>query len=110
MGQKNTTHKVWAKSETMRAGPLCRYFGAYMELLLSCYNNLIMLFEQDDKLCKQNIKSFEQHLRAIYRGYVVVSGTSLWLSLVAVLAATALLIGNSFYSNTNNHTNGSQNT
>ena len=34
MGQKNTTHKVWAKSETMRAGPLCRYFGAYMELLL----------------------------------------------------------------------------
>ena len=36
MGQKNTTHKVWAKSETMRAGPLCRYFGAYMELLLSC--------------------------------------------------------------------------
>ena len=36
MGQKNTTHKVWAKSETMRAGPLCRYFGAYMELLLKC--------------------------------------------------------------------------
>ena len=35
MGQKNTTHKVWAKSETMRAGPLCRYFGAYMELLLT---------------------------------------------------------------------------
>ena len=34
MGQKKTTHKVWAKSETMRAGPLCRYFGAYMELLL----------------------------------------------------------------------------
>ena len=35
MGQKNTTHKVRAKSETMRAGPLCRYFGAYMELLLT---------------------------------------------------------------------------
>ena len=25
------------------------------------YVNLIMLFEQDDKLCKQDIKSFEQH-------------------------------------------------
>ena len=36
MGQKYTTHKVWAKSETIRAGPLFRYFGVYMELLLSC--------------------------------------------------------------------------
>ena len=35
VGQKNTTHKVWAKSETMRAGPLCKNFGAYMELLLN---------------------------------------------------------------------------
>ena len=34
LGQKYTTHKVWAKSETMRAGPLFRYFGVYMELLL----------------------------------------------------------------------------
>ena len=24
LGQKYTTHKVWAKSETMRAGPLFR--------------------------------------------------------------------------------------
>ena len=35
LGQKYTTYKVWAKSETMRAGPLFRYFGVYMELLLS---------------------------------------------------------------------------
>ena len=39
MGQENTTHK--AKSETMRAGPLCRYCGAYMELLLSRSNNIL---------------------------------------------------------------------
>ena len=35
LGQKYTTHKVWAKSETMRAGPLFRHFGVYMELLLN---------------------------------------------------------------------------
>ena len=35
LGQKYTTHKVWAKSETMRAGPLFRYFGVHMELLLN---------------------------------------------------------------------------
>ena len=42
MGQKNTPHNVWAKSETMRAGPLCRYFGAYMELLLKTSMGEIM--------------------------------------------------------------------
>ena len=46
LGQKYTTHKVWAKYETMRAGPLFRYFGVYMELLLIVY------FEQrHEKTC-----------------------------------------------------------
>ena len=35
----------------------------FTDEILSCYNNLIMLFEQDDKLCKQDIKSFEHHIK-----------------------------------------------
>ena len=47
LGQKFTTHKVWAKSETVRGGPLFRYFGVYMELLLKV---LVVAFEQMDYL------------------------------------------------------------
>ena len=28
----------------------------FSDEILSCYNNLFMLFEQDDKLCKQDIQ------------------------------------------------------
>ena len=35
----------------------------FTDEILSCYNNLIMLFEQDDKLSKQDIKSFEQQIK-----------------------------------------------
>ena len=35
-----------------------RHIKLFGRDVLSCYNNLIMLFEQDDKLCKQDIKSF----------------------------------------------------
>ena len=28
LGQRYSTHKVSEKSETMRAGPLCKFFGA----------------------------------------------------------------------------------
>ena len=43
LGQKYTTHKVWAKSETMRAGPLFRYFVVYMELLLKVHSSTFYL-------------------------------------------------------------------
>ena len=32
--------------------------------ILSCYNNLIMSFELYDTLRKQDIKSFEQHIKS----------------------------------------------
>ena len=51
LGQKYTTHKVWAKSETMRAGPVFRYFGVYMELLLiTCSNDLLIVALPEDLL------------------------------------------------------------
>ena len=40
VGQKYTTHKVWAKSVTMRVRPLFGYFGLYMELLLKSSHGL----------------------------------------------------------------------
>ena len=35
---------------------------SFSDEILSCYNILIKSFEQDTKLCKQDIKSFEQHI------------------------------------------------
>ena len=32
--------------------------------IISCRNNFIMLFEQDNKLYKRDLKSFEQHIVA----------------------------------------------
>ena len=74
MGQENTTHKVWAKSETMRAGPLCRYFGAYMELLLisEIHRFFVVVF-----FCGKNVRSFSTKIICVF-GYKVVKHSMSW--------------------------------
>ena len=54
LGQKYITDKVWAKSETMRAEPLFRYFGVNMELLLKS------LKKKKKKICATVQKYFWQ--------------------------------------------------